>query len=435
MTVAVVAICCVFVLVNGLFVAAEFAMVAAPKTAVEHRSGRGDRLAGRLLDILNSPRDQDRYIATSQLGITIASLGLGMYGEHALAEVVAPHLGIVPFIGAAALSGAIALSILTLLHVVFGEIVPKSVALQHAERVALSAYWPMRVTLFVLYPIVRVSNGLAGAFLRLIGVRRQENVRERFHTPEELQLIVEESQESGALRTESGRLLRELFEFGDLTAAQVMTPRVRLIGIPAGASAAETRQLIAVHRHTRYPIFEGDLDHIIGMVHVKDLLRKLVQNEGVRASDARQIPVVPETAALDDVLTTMQRAHAHMALVIDEHGGTAGLISLEDLFDEVVGDIEEGLTDARGVMPLADGSARVVGTIRLDELGQYFNVPLEHEEVDSVSGLVLARLDRPPVVGDVVDYGRIRLEVTATSGRGVREVKARLLEAKGEDER
>jgi CBS domain containing-hemolysin-like protein len=169
-----------------------------------------------------------------------------------------------------------------------------------------------------------------------------------------------------------------------------MTPRVRLIGIPAGASSAETRQLIAAHRHTRYPIFEGDLDHIIGMVHVKDLLRKLVQNEGVRASDARQMPVVPETAALDDVLTTMQRAHAHMALVIDEHGGTAGLISLEDLFDEVVGDIEEGLTDAPGVMPLADGSARVVGTIRLDELGQYFNVPLEHEEVDSVSGLVLA---------------------------------------------
>jgi CBS domain containing-hemolysin-like protein len=171
------------------------------------------------------------------------------------------------------------------------------------------------------------------------------------------------------------------------------------------------------------------------MVHVKDLLRKLVQNEGVRASDARQMPVVPETAALDDVLTTMQRAHAHMALVIDEHGGTAGLISLEDLFDEVVGDIEEGLTDAPGVMPLADGSARVVGTIRLDELGQYFNVPLEHEEVDSVSGLVLARLGRPPVVGDVVDYGRIQLEVTATSGRGVREVKARLLEAKAQDER
>jgi CBS domain containing-hemolysin-like protein len=435
MTVAVVAICCVFVLVNGLFVAAEFAMVAAPKTAVEHRSSRGDRLARRLLDILNSPRDQDRYIATSQLGITIASLGLGMYGEHALAEVVAPHLGIVPFIGAAALSGAIAISILTLLHVVFGEIVPKSVALQHAERVALSAYWPMRVTLFVLYPIVRISNGLAVAFLRLIGVRRQENVHEQFYTPEELQLIVEESQESGALRTESGRLLRELFEFGDLTAAQVMTPRVRLIGIPAGASAAETRQLIAAHRHTRYPIFEGDLDHIIGMVHVKDLLRKLVQNEGVRASDARQMPVVPETAALDDVLTTMQRAHAHMALVIDEHGGTAGLISLEDLFDEVVGDIEEGLTDAPGVMPLADGSARVVGTIRLDELGQYFNVPLEHEEVDSVSGLVLARLGRPPVVGDVVGYGRIQLEVTATSGRGVREVKARLLEARAEDER
>src|SRR5262249_41654371 len=156
------------------------------------------------------------------------------------------------------------------------------------------------------------------------------------------------------------------------------------------------------------PVFEGDLDHIVGMVHVKDLLRKLVQHEDMRASDAKQMPVVPETAALDDVLTTMQRAQAHLALVVDEHGGTAGIVSLEDLFEEVVGDIEEGLRGAPGLLPLADGSVRVAGTARLDEVGQYFDLPLEHEEVDSVSGLVLAELDRPAVVGDVVDYGRIQ---------------------------
>jgi len=429
MTVVVFLICFGLILVNGLFVAAEFALIGAPKTAIEHRASQGDRLASRLLDILNSPQNQDHYVATSQLGITIASLALGMYGEHALAQVLAPHLGVIPFIGAAALSTALALIILTLLHVVFGEIVPKSVALQHAERASVAAFLPMRFALLTLYPFVRASNAIALACLRVFGVRRQENVEEQFYTPEELQLIVEESEESGVLKAESGRLLRELFEFGDLTAGQVMTPRVRLTGIPAGASAGETRQIVATHRHTRYPVFEGDLDHIVGMVHVKDLLRKLVHNEGMRASDAKQIPVVPETAALDDVLTTMQRAQAHLALVVDEHGGTAGIVSLEDLFEEVVGDIDEGLLGAPGLLPLADGSVRVAGTARLDEVGQYFDVPLEHEEVDSVSGLVLAELDRPAAVGDVVDYGRIQFEVTATSGHGVREVRARLIQA------
>jgi CBS domain containing-hemolysin-like protein len=429
--VAVLLICVAFVLVNGLFVAAEFALIGAPRTAIEHRASQGDRLATRLLDILSSPQRQDRYIATSQLGITIASLALGMYGEHALAVVLAPHLGAIPFIGAAALSGAIALVILTLLHVVFGEIVPKSVALQHAERAAIAAFVPMRIALFALYPFVWTASAIALACLRVFGIRRRENVEEQFYTPEELQLIVEESEESGVLKAESGRLLRELFEFGDLTAGQVMTPRVRLIGIPSAATAAETRQIVATHRHTRYPVFDGDLDHIAGMVHVKDLLRKLVQNEGMRASDARQMPVVPETAALDDVLTTMQRAHAHMALVVDEHGGTAGIVSLEDLFEEVVGDLDEGLRGTPGLLPLADGSVRVAGTARLGEVGQHFDVPLEHEEVDSVSGLVLAELDRPAVVGDVVDYGRIQFEVTATSGHGVREVRARLLDPEG----
>jgi CBS domain containing-hemolysin-like protein len=205
-----------------------------------------------------------------------------------------------------------------------------------------------------------------------------------------------------------------------------MVPRVRLVGLPIGATPDEVRRLLAARRHTRYPVYDGDLDHIVGMLHVKDLLRRLVLNERIASTDVRTMPVVPVTAALDDVLATMQRAHAHMAVVIDEHGGTAGLVSLEDLFEEVVGEIDEGPNVPR-LRPEAEGSVRAAGTLRVDELGQHFNLELEHEDVDSVSGLVLARLGRPPVVGDVVEYGRIRLEVTATSGRGVREVRATLI--------
>ncbi len=204
-------------------------------------------------------------------------------------------------------------------------------------------------------------------------------------------------------------------------------PRVRVAGIPVGATAEDLRRIVVSHRRTRYAVYEGDLDHIIGMVHVKDLLRPLTQGGALRADDARRMPVVPETASLDDVLATMQRGQAHMAVVIDEHGGTAGIVGLEDIFEEVVGEIDEGASATPSLVALEDGSVRAAGTVRLDELGRHFNIDLEHEEVDSVSGLVLARLGRPPVKGDRVDYGRLRLEVTATSGRGVREVRASLL--------
>jgi len=415
-----------FVALNGLYVGAEFALLAAPRAAFEHRAAAGDRFAARILAGLTSPKRQDQYVATAQIAITLASLGLGMYGEHELATLLEPHVGPIPLIGSAALASAIALSILTFMHIIIGEMVPKGLALQHPDKAARFFYWPMRVSLWFFYPFVILSGIATRLSLRLLGVRRQENVRENVYTPDELQLIVEESHRGGALRGESGRILRELFEFGDLTAREVMVPRVRVAGLPVGATPAVVRAVVAEHRQTRYPVFEGDLDHIIGMVHVKDLLKRLLADEPIMPLDVRRIPVVPETAPLDDVLATMQRASAHLALVIDEHGGTAGIISLEDMFEEVVGDMDEDASTAPPIGHLPDGSVKAAGTVRLDELGQQFNLDLEHEEVDSVSGLVLALLGRPPRVGDVVEYGRVRLEVTATRGRGVKEARVSL---------
>ena len=416
------------ILVNALFVAAEFALIGSPKASLEGRASRGDRFAARILRTLTSPKRQDEYLAASQLGITLASLGLGMYGEHRLAEFFEHWVGGVGSLASAGVvASVLALALLTIGHIVLGEMMPKTIALQHPIAVARFTDWPVRLTAIVLYPIVRIAYAIARATLLLIGIRRRENVHEQIYTPEELQLIVEESERGGALRRDSSRIVRELFEFGDLTAGQVMVPRVRVAGIPVDATADDLRRLVVGQRRTRYAVYEGDLDHIIGMVHVKDLLRLLTQGGALRADDARRMPVVPETASLDDVLATMQRGHAHMAVVIDEHGGTAGIIGLEDIFEEVVGEIDDGVPATPSLVAQDDGSVRAAGTVRLDELGQHFNVDLEHEEVDSVSGLVLARLGRPPVKGDRVDYGRLRLEVTATSGRGVREVRASLL--------
>jgi len=415
------------VVINGLFVTAEFALISAPRAAIEHRAATGDGLARRLLALITTPTLQDRYIATSQLGITVASLGLGMFAEDHTAAWIEAHLALPDawrFVTVHGVAIVLAITLLTFIDIVFGEMVPKSLALQRAERLASVVYWPMRAASLVMWPLVAGLSVIGRACLALVGIRRTSNAHENFHTPDELRFIIEESERGGALRTEAGHLLKELFGFGDLTAAQVMVPRVRVAGLPVGATADEVRAALVTHRHTRFPVYDGDLDHIVGMVHVKDLLRRVVAAEGLSAADARPIPVVPETKPLDDVLTTMQRAHAHMAVVIDEHGGTAGVVSIEDLVEEVVGDIDDGGPQVEPIVKAPDGSVRVAGTVRLDELSQALGQPIEHEEVESVGGLVMAALGRPAKAGDVVTYHRLRLTVTATAGLGVQEVRA-----------
>lgn len=430
MTVVIVTV--LLLLANALFVAAEFAVIGTPRFAVERKAGLGDSFARRLLRLLTQPVEQDKFIATAQLGITLASLGLGMYGEHTFASWLEVRLQFSPtqnFIAAHTLSSILAVATLTYLHIFIGEMVPKALALSHAEATMRALYWPMRLIFIVLYPFVYVLNAAGNFGLRLLGVRREAHTTDQIYTHEELAIIVEESIEGGALREESGTLLRELLEFGDRTAGEAMVPRVRVVGIPVGATPAVVRELLLRHRHTRYPVYESDLDHIAGMLHVKDLLRRILADEKISNTDLRPMPFVPESAALDVVLQTMQRAQAHMAVVIDEHGGTAGVISLEDLFEEVVGEIDEGAPSAPPLVPEADGTALVAGTLRLDELGRHFDLDLTHEEVDSVSGLILAVLGATPKVGDVIEYQRLRLEVTAIRGRGVQQARARLLPA------
>jgi CBS domain containing-hemolysin-like protein len=419
----------VLLLTNALMVSAEFAIIGAPRPALEHQANQGDRFARRLLRLLTSPAHQAQFIATSQLGITLASLGLGMFAEHTLAAWLEPRLalaGVERVVAVHTLASILAIAALTYVHILFGEMLPKALAISHAERMLRAIFWPMRIVHLVFYPLVYVLNAAGTAGLRLMGVRRQAGDAEQVYTPEELQIIVEESTEGGAIRAESGMLLRELLEFGDRTAGEAMVPRVRVLGIPVGATPDDIRTMLGRHHHTRYPIYDGDLDHIVGMLHVKDLLRRLLANEPVGGGDLRPMPVVPESAPLDAVLGTMQRSAAHLAIVIDEHGGTAGVISLEDLFEEVIGEIDEG-PSAPSIAARPDGSVLAAGTVRLDELGRHFDLDLAHDDVDSVSGLVLALLGRTPLVGDVVNYGRIRVEVTATSGHGVKQARASLL--------
>jgi CBS domain containing-hemolysin-like protein len=411
------------VLANGLFVAAEFAIVGAPRASIEHQAAQGGRLAQRVLYVLESPVRQDRYIATTQIGISVASLGLGMYGEHWLAEQIQPwfaRLETLGWIAAHTVASIAAVAVLTYLHIVIGEMVPKALALQRADKTALYVSPLIRGLQHAIFPLVVGLNAVGNWLLRLAGIERREVDRERYHTAEELEFIVQESQEGGLLRGESGQILRDLFAFGDRTAGEVMVPRVLLAGIPVGAEPDELRAIVRAHAHTRYPVYSGDLDNIIGSLHIKEILRHLVSNQPVAARDARALPYVPGPAQLDEVLAAMRRYRAQMAVVMDQHGGTAGLVTIEDLFEEVVGDIEEG----RARRPIAlepDGRVRVRGTVRLDEAGDALGHSLEHEKVTTISGLVLLLLNRPASAGDVVTWRNVRIEVVSAAGRGVGE--------------
>jgi CBS domain containing-hemolysin-like protein len=411
-------------LANALFVAAEFGIVGAPRASIDRQAAQGGATARKVSDILREPRRQDRYIATAQLGITLASLGLGMYGEHVLAEWIAGGLHAAGFeawrwVTAHGLASVLAVAILTYFHIVVGEMIPKSIALQYAARTALWVTPPMLAIQTMVFPVVAVLNAIGNGLLRLFGINRRESSGEHVRTPEELQYIVRESQAGGMLRSESADVVQELLDFADLTAGEVMVPRVRVVGIPVGATFEEVGRIVRSSPHTRYPIYRASLDDIIGMVHIKDLFRRLRSRRDVHANDARPVPYLPETADIDTLLKAMRAARTQMAVVMDEHGGTAGIVTIEDLFEEVVGDIEESEGHRPDMYRDESGRTMVAGTVRIEEVGEFLGVVLEHDEVDSVSGLVLAELGRPPLVGDVVEYDDVRFEVTDVEGHGV----------------
>jgi CBS domain containing-hemolysin-like protein len=424
-----VGIILLLLLANALFVAAEFAIVGAPRASLEHQAAQGSRLARRVVAILENPKLQDRYIATTQIGISVASLGLGMYGEHVLADWIAARLEpltLPTWIAVHVVASVVAVSLLTYLHIVIGEMIPKALALQQADKTVLYVSPPVQLLERILLPLVVALNGIGNALLRLFGIERQQVETERYHTSEELQFIIKESQEGGQLRGEGGRILRELFEFGDLTAGEILAPRVQLVGVPVGAEADELRAIVRAHPHTRYPVFEGDLDHIIGSLHIKDILRHIVTGRPVSSRDARPVPYVPGPAYLDTVLAAMRRSQTQMAVVMDQHGGTAGIVTMEDLFAEVVGEIDDGKPITRD----DQGRIRVRGTVRLKDAGDALGCSLAHERVTTVSGLVLTLLGRPAAVGDVVVLNdRVRIDVTAVSGRGVAEAVIQLVRA------
>jgi len=416
----------VLVALNGLFVAAEFAIIGASRAAMTARAEAGDVVARRIVYILDDPARLDRYVATAQLGITFASLGLGMYGEHTLAVMFSEWLLLAGFAGLGALvtahglASVLAILAITYLHIVLGEMIPKSLALTRSIKVAIWVTPPMLLIGMILYPLVRVLNLTGNLLLGLVGFKRGRSAG-HYLAQDELESLARESQESGLLSEESGRIFLELADFNEIAAVEAMVPRVRTSGIPVGATDAMLRDILQRHRHTRYPVYEGSLDQIIGTIHVKDLMRLIRAGARLDPAAVRETAYLPETATLDDVLTAMNRVHNQMVVVMDEHGGTAGILTIEDICAEAVGDIEEGVDDVPDILAVGSASYQVQGTVRLDTLGDLIGRELEHPEIDTVSGLILSELGRPAVFGDAVEWNGVRFEVSGVYGRGVRQ--------------
>lgn len=409
----------VLIVLNGLFVAAEFAIVGVSATVLRSAASKGDKAACALLRIKESAVLQDRYIATAQLGITLASLGLGMFGEHQLSLALREPLSNIGVSGVAvnAVATGIALTILTYFHIVLGEMIPKAMSLNHSIPTAKFVSTPMRAFQFVMFPLVVGLNGIGLGVLRLLKVKREDSSADAHYSPEEIEMVVQESTQEGIMQGDQAQLLHEVLELGELSAADVMVPRVKVVGVRRGATDDEVRTLLSNTPHTRYPLYDDSLDKVVGVVHIKDLLRYSAE-EALAVAETRNPPHLPESVPINDVLLSMREYRTQLAVLIDEYGGTSGIVTINDIHEEVVGQIKELADSAEGLA--AQGGAMVVpGTLRLDELSDLVGSPVAYEDVESMSGLILILLRRPARVGDVVRYQNLEITVISVMGKGV----------------
>ena len=409
------------VFANAFFVAAEFAIVSVRKTRIDQLVAEGHWGARAVRRAVSDP---DSYIAATQLGITMASIGLGWVGEPALATLIEPGLLALPssLIGPAAhsISVAISFALITALHIVLGELAPKTIALERSEWTALWVVKPTEIFMKSFSPFIRLLNGTGRAVVNLLGLKTRGG-HAMVHSEAELKMLVTASQEAGVLEEGEEQMLHRVFDFSDVTASQVMVPRTELVAVEADASRETVIDLLTRSGYPRLPVFREHLDNIVGILHVTDLVSRLASPDDDSLHPgtlAREALTVPETLGAVDVLAALGRRGVREAVVIDEYGGTAGMVTFESLMERIVGDLGR----AGRIVSLADGAADIDGLTLVQDVNERFALGIDEETFTTVGGYVLGRVGRRAKLGDTCEVAGRTMRVVALDGLRVARV-------------
>ena len=412
------------VLANGFFVAAEFALVGARRSKLQEMVDDGDRLSKLALKALDN---LDRYISATQLGITIASLALGWVGEPVVAamiDVILAQFGVQPSLGATHTAAGIAVgfAVITFLHVVYGELAPKTVALVMPERLSGWVALPLMFFARLMMPFIALLNGTANASLRLFGIKPMSESR-HVHSPEELRMLVMQARAHGTLDESDSAMLAGVFDFHEKKVQDVMRPRTDLAALPIDATEAEVRETVSRERYSRYPVYQESLDDVVGVFLAKDLWLHDRKEPFSLRQFVRDPLYVPATRLAVRVLDDLRKTRAHMAVVLDEYGGTAGIVTMEDLIEEVIGDISDEYDMVSKESVEVDGVLELAGNLSLIDVRTDHRVSIPEGDWTTLGGYVFARLGRIPRVGDRVIFPGGDLEVIAMDGRRVAGVR------------
>ncbi|WP_049921143.1 hemolysin family protein [Halopiger djelfimassiliensis] len=422
------------VFLNGFFVAAEFAFVRIRSSRIETLVEEGRSRAGLVKEVADN---LDDYLAVTQLGITISSLGLGWVGEPAIASLIEPLLGsVLPAGSIHIVAIAIGFSVITFLHVVFGELAPKTLAIAEAERISLLVAPPMKFFYYLFIPGIVVFNGTANFFTRLVGVSPASE-RDESHSEEEILRIVSQSGEQGVVDADEVEMIEAVFDLGDTVAREVMVPRPDIVTVDADMPLSELREVAAGGSYTRFPVVDEDADEpVVGFVHAKDVLQAIESTTDDGAAGpataeptardlARAALVVPETRRIDEILAEFRRRNVQLAVVIDEWGAFEGILTIEDVIEVVVGEIRDEF-DVAAMEPsideLPDGRYAMDGGVSLADANEVLDTAFESDAFDTVGGLVLSRLGRAPEVGDTIATDGYEVTVEEVEGTRISSV-------------
>ncbi|MGO4546153.1 hemolysin family protein [Paenibacillus sp. 2TAB23] len=393
------------VFMNGFFVAAEFAMVKARGSRMDLLASEGHsraKAAARMTGNL------DAYLSACKLGITLVSLGLGWIGEPAVARVIEPlliQLGIRSEVVLHSFSFLLAFTFIAMLHLVLGQLAPKTIAIRKAESITLLTAAPLVFMYKIMYPFIWILNEMANQLLRRMGIEPASE-KDSAHTEDEIRILMKESHKNGFIDNTELTLVDNIFDFTETNAREIMIPRTEMICLNASHTIAENKKLALEQMLTRYPVCENDKDNIIGFVHIKDLLKDTHQSLSDIRQITRPITTVPESMQISTLLKLMQKRRSQIAILIDEYGGTSGLVTLEDIMEEIVGEIQDEFDEEREQLErMDDGTYSVSGLMLIEEVNSFFGLDIDTDDYDTIGGWMYSRIDLPPASNQLIQFG------------------------------